>query len=355
MRGWRRQHRAKADLLWGAVFGIALQLGLFVALHNWLAILRDPNYVSRAERFRHRLRHAGSRPLTVVSLGSSRVMNGLSGLDVEEELSRSIDRSILVCNLGMPGGGAVRERLVLGRFLACGERPDLVLIEVVPWLLDQSYGEHRTIPVSSLWHDEIDLLARYGSDSASLRRQWWSAELLPWHGHRFEIVSVANRQLLPLYLERFWCRGADASGWLPARTANAEQRRYTLQKTHADFAPKVRDLHLSGDGPQALRDTIDLVRRHRLRPVLLQMPESPAFRSFYSALALRQVEAFINDLRNEFDIAVIDARDWIDEEGFNDGQHLQPSGAVAFSKRLGRDVLPRLLSEESTSVRLAAK
>ena len=74
---------------------------------------------------------------------------------------------------------------------------------------------------------------------------------------------------------------------------------------------------------------------------LVLMPEGPAFRTFYPADAWRQIRGFVDTLKGEYGIPIVNARDWMAEEDFLDSHHLLPSAATVFSERLGQaGILP---------------
>ena len=83
------------------------------------------------------------------------------------------------------------------------------------------------------------------------------------------------------------------------------------------------------------------------------MPESQVFQSWYGPCAQRCLGDYLSTLQRDFRTPVVDARNWVAEEGFVDGHHLAYGGAVIFSERLGREVLRPLL-EERPQVPLAS-
>lgn len=348
MRRSNRIHANKSDLFWCIAFFAANQVALLIALEWWWPTLRDPNYVVQMQRFEQRIHELDRPPLQVVSLGSSRVLNGLSGLHIEAELSRSLAQQSRVCNLAYPGGGPVLQRLLLPRLLERSTSPDLLLLEVVPHFLDARSCEANTIPPTNISFGEIEVMTRYGASGASLRRQWWDGEIVPWHGHRFKLVSLAQQRLLPAHLHKFWRRDTDISGWLPLQSPefNAEVRRHKLQAMQIQSSDMLRRLRCDGQGAKALRDSLALAQRHGVRTAVLLMPESPIFRSWYSTNALAELHTFLTGLQRDFNAVIVDARNWVDEEGFMDGHHLLYEGAVAFSVRLGREALPALLYDK---------
>jgi hypothetical protein len=88
---------------------------------------------------------------------------------------------------------------------------------------------------------------------------------------------------------------------------------------------------------------LELCRAERIPVALVLMPEGSDFRSWYSAGASGQVNAFLEGLCQEFGVALIDAREWLPDEGFCDSHHPVPEGAERFSARLGAEAIVPLL------------
>src|SRR5205823_3996042 len=143
---------------------------------TWLPHWRDPFYGAKAARLQRRLASAGGRPLLVAALGSSRTDRGLQGGPAGEAVSRALGRPVLVFNLGIPGGGPVRELLTLRRVLADAGRPDLVLVEVLPPLLRDdpcpAEANEERLPAGGLRLAELPAVERYsGGARAGLAGQ----------------------------------------------------------------------------------------------------------------------------------------------------------------------------------------
>src|SRR5437879_6547471 len=146
--GHRQPSRqARKALLWGLALFAALEAGLTVVVELWFPQLRDPYYTYKVARLRQRLGHAGPaaadrpRPTVVVLVGSSRAADGLRGALAEADLGRALGRPVVLFNLGIPGDNPVNELLNLERLLADGVRPDLLLVEVVPYMLSAVAAE----------------------------------------------------------------------------------------------------------------------------------------------------------------------------------------------------------------------
>ena len=65
---------------------------------------------------------------------------------------------------------------------------------------------------------------------------------------------------------------------------------------------------------------------------LVLMPESRAFRGLYGPGADDRLRAVLP-------AGVVDAREWLPDDAFNDGHHMLARGAEAFTDRLGREVV----------------
>ena len=60
-----------------------------------------------------------------------------------------------------------------------------------------------------------------------------------------------------------------------------------------------------------------------------------------------EVDAYLNQLRRDLDLPVLDTRRWVPDSGFSDGFHLYPEAAAAYTERLGREALSPLLRNEA--------
>jgi hypothetical protein len=77
------------------------------------------------------------------------------------------------------------------------------------------------------------------------------------------------------------------------------------------------------------------------------MPESSAFRSWYSEDARTAIHGLLDELRQTYSIPIINAECWLDDTDFEDGHHTLIHGADVFTYRLHAE-LPRLLAQFRT-------
>ncbi len=344
----RHRHRqTRADLLWLAIGFVALQVGLAVASRAWLPELHDPSYAYKAARLRARLATA-DRPTTVVMLGSSRTAFGLRGMMLEDRLAPSLGHPVVAYNFGVYGAGPVRELIALRRLLADGIRPDLLLVEVTPPFLACQPGalaELASLPPPRLWWSEMPALEHYAGRSLAARRAWWQANVVPWYGYRFAVVSRLVPRWLPFQLQENYGDGLDAAGWaaLPTPRPTPEVYRHNLEGAWRQFGGSLTGFRLGGPSCTGLRDLLELCRTERLSVALVLMPESSDFRGWYTPAASAEIQGFLADLSQELAAPVIDAREWVKDADFSDGHHLLADGATAFTERLSPQVL-RLLT-----------
>jgi hypothetical protein len=77
------------------------------------------------------------------------------------------------------------------------------------------------------------------------------------------------------------------------------------------------------------------------------LPEGDEFRKCYPPTVLANVDDYLNRLRRQNLVPVIDARLWLAEPAFLDSHHLFPHGATQFTARLGREILAPQLAGQS--------
>jgi hypothetical protein len=324
-------------LLWGLASFVALQLGLAVAIEFWLPQLRDPFYAYKAARLRERTA-TSPRPFTVVMLGTSRTTYGLKAGDLEQHLEQAQQRPVAAFNFGIPGAGPLTQLLALRRLLAEGVRTDVLLIEVLPPLLNGLLpnSEFDRLPAHRLKLGELRLLARYGAPLPDLRRSWWQAWPVPWYSHRFAIISAAAPALLSWQIREDWFRCVDGHGWVdpPYGEVTPEKQRAGVVRARNDYAGYLTNFRVGGPACAALRELLALCGREKIAPVLVLMPEGSDFRSWYGAEHWAEIDTFLKELQREYDVPLIDAREWVRDEDFADSHHLLPQGADVFTARL---------------------
>jgi hypothetical protein len=324
---------------------VTLQAALAWAIALWLPELHDPYFGYKAARLQRRTR---GRPVTVVMVGSSRTGYGLRASLLEDQLRADLGRPVVAFNFGIPAAGPVTQLLYVKRLLDRGVRPDLLLVEILPPLLDGQVAVPREaswLPPERLWLDEFALVQRFGFPVGKLRRTWWEGWPLPWFTHRFAILSRVAPRCLPFQLQQAWGRGADRSGWTPMVFPNdtPEKRRQGTERARAEYAAYLHNFCLGGPTCRAVRELLALCRARGVPTALVLMPEGVTFRSWYSPAAWGQVQAFLDEASRDFAAPVINAREWVAEEGFADSHHLLSAGAAAFTQRLGREALLPLL------------
>jgi hypothetical protein len=323
-----------------------MQVGLSViACYVWPA-LRDPLYYDKLAKLRLRqaaIATTDGPPATVVMFGSSRTLSALDGKSLEEQLSARFGRPTVAFNFGEPAAGPIANYLNLRRLVAAGERPDVVLIEVLPPLMAAQQPlavEHRFLWAERLWADEVALAVAYGFPAAETRQGWEVSCVVPFYGLRFPIVGRLAPRWRTWTLRFEGSRLTDDAGWLRSelQTVTPEQYRYGLTRMREEYRDKFDGLRFDGAPANALRDSLDFCARQRLQAAVVLMPESSEFRSWYSPAAQAELSELLGRLTQQYAMPLIDARQWLGDESFTDGHHLLPSGAAAFTRRLGNEI-----------------
>jgi hypothetical protein len=346
--------RGAAALAWGLLFFACLQLTLALAMERWRPELRDPEYGAKRARLRARLREAPGHPLLVV-VGSSRVNHGfrpdaLPPLPPARAPRGGPPGTPVVFNSSVMGAGPLLQLLCLRRLLADGIRPDWVVLECWPplWNGEGAQAEINRIPPARLEWRDLGVVAPYFPRPGRLHGEWGQARLAPWYSSRFVLLAQFARDLLPQQERRDDQWGQiDPWGWLPDDESTdpaAVEARFPLVR--ARFAPLLEQFRISPAADRALRECLTLCRREGIAVALLYMPESKTFRDWYSPRARARAGRYLGRVCREYGVPLIDARDWSPDGDFSDGFHLFPSGAAAFTARLGREVLPRFLRGE---------
>jgi hypothetical protein len=352
-----RVGRARSDVVGGLIFFVLLQLLLAVGIETFVPQVRDPLYGCRLARVRRRLRSCPVKPFTVVMLGSSRTQNGFRvGLE-EKGWGEALGRPVAAFNFGVAGGGPLTELLTWRRLDHNGVRPDLLLVEATPPLLNGQipagdYAEDH-LPTAKLSWQDLPLVKRYaGRSRAGLTGDWLRCWPLPWYTHRLSLVSRVRPELLPgaWRLDLDW--NVDEYGGLRFIEApvTPELRRKATQSAREDYQPRLAKFHLGGPQCEALRELLASCRRENVPVALVLTPEGPTFRSWYPPETWGAIQEWLTRVSQEFDAPLVNAREWIDDENnFMDSHHLLKSGADKFTDRLGRETILPMLRRASPS------
>jgi hypothetical protein len=333
------------SLLWGLAFFALLQGGLSLALEQWWISARDPAFGPKIARLRERA-HRSPDARLVVMIGSSRTGAGLRPGPFEEDLGRQLGQPLVIFNLGIPAGGPHSHLLQLRRTLREGIRPDLLLVEILPALLDDRHlgPPHLAIAERLSWRD-LQEVRHHPVHAHALRVAWREARVVPWYTHRFSLLSMILPTALPVRLRQDAHFRCDDCGCVDEALVplTPEQRRAAAEFNIQGYRHTLETFQLGPSCCAALRLLLDECRRHHIQVALVLMPEGPIFRSIYTERVWQQLGPFLDRLSRECSAPLINARCWLDEDSFLDSHHLSPDGAACFTQRLGREVIVPLL------------
>jgi hypothetical protein len=336
-------------LAWALVVFLAGQMAYLVVLERWRPDLRDPEYGCKLALLRPRLKN---RPL-LLALGSSRMDLGFRP-DVLPTYRLPDGQLPLVYNYGLTGAGPVQELVLLRRLLALGVRPRWLLVEVLPAFLHAEGPLDAQLRVDQLGWRDLRRLDRSCTCPQDLYARWFETEAFPWFAHRYCFMSRYAPGWLPFQsrLDYIW-HGLDSSGWFACHSAPAspDEHRRWVDKVRSDFGGAFRDFHVSSAPDQALRELLALCRREGIAVTLILAPEASEFRGWYPDGARAAVATYLAGLCRTYQVPVIDASDWVDDEDFFDNHHLLARGARVFTERLGRELLRRWIEGGPTEAR----
>jgi hypothetical protein len=337
----------KKAALWTLFFFVCAQAALSVYLNRQRLELRDPVFGLRLRTLQKRLKENPGAPLVLV-FGSSRALNGLSPAYMPVSLEGK-GPAPLVYNFAFAGGGSVRELMTFRRLCAAGIQPDWLLIETWPvqWPEDGAFAERGLIVEDELSWTDLTVLSRYLPGKLDFLVRALRGNLAPLVCYRSRLLHAGASFLLSRDLNQRLAKEADDwtstddTGWLPYRKIPvdlAAQRR-EVEKGLVVAAPLLNPLRISRDSDRALRELLDECRTAGIKTALVLMPEHSACRGWYTPQTKAVVGAYLRQLSEEYQLAVIDTRDWVPDEHFADFCHMAPQGVKPFSERFGREVL----------------
>lgn len=325
----RRAVKSRRAIAW-AFFGIlAINGALALMLDQFRPDLRDPEYKLVSEILHQRVEERPHDKL-ILFLGSSRVALGIDAGEISEP-------GTLAYNFGIPGAGPFMMNVNWDRLIEEGIRPDEVVIELMHPFYNSAKGptlDHAFLDASRLSVQEASTLVGYGNRSAMSLRRMGIARLFPAMRHGRELSEAAGVgrlhaekqiDLPPIKTDAFGYRALD----VPLRLREGMRK-----LAHQQYDIYYPNFVLAEDPAARLRKLIRKITEMGIKVRLLMTPEGQEFRGMMSPEMKNGVDYFVNSIRIEFDIDVIDARDWMPDSAFYDQHHLLPEGAKDFARKL---------------------
>ncbi|HWB11513.1 MAG TPA: hypothetical protein VG826_19945 [Pirellulales bacterium] len=302
--------------------------------------LREPQYGRKLAALKTQLGALAGRPL-VLLLGTSRAAYGVRPDALGQAESPD---SPLIFNFGILGGGPVYELLHFRRLLEEGIRPQAVIIEIHPALLNlpPEFLLVQTPPVEYCNAHDLELLSGCFGSQPSTWQEWLCCRAEACYRFRCEMMRRLAPRWLPDQTPNIYAvEKTTPSGWLPGPWPRPQDavRQANAKVVRQVYAPCYRDFEISARPDRALREILALCRQKNIVAALLLMPEAEELRDEAVVAAQPEVERYVGELAREYGAEVFDASRWCDNSDFFDGQHLLPDGAVRLSERLGRRVL----------------
>jgi hypothetical protein len=343
MKGLPRILRLKKALLWALLGFSLLQLAFTVVMDGWHPEFYDPEYDVRLQMLRQRMAEAPDRRL-LLFIGSSRTVSAFRP-EILPPFQPSSGPQPLVFNFSHLASGPAMNYVLLNRLLRDGIHPRWLVVELMlPCLSRESYS---VAVESASWYDLPVLHRCVPLDK--VYTVFLRTRLLPWYQRRSEVLCanapdwchVESRQGSEREKIKLDPLGGDTNWITPATLEPAEVRRRTKFARAGYFEP-LQHFQIKGTIDRTVRALLDLCRKEHVSVTLVMTPESKEFQSWYSPAALAIINEFCARLRREYGVPIIDARNWVAEDGFTDGHHTLIRGADIFTLHLGREVLQPL-------------
>ncbi|MBA4189905.1 MAG: hypothetical protein C0467_18125 [Planctomycetaceae bacterium] len=334
---------ARATLIWAVVGFVAFQIAVVVAADAFAAEVYDSEYAARFVRIKARHAEHPERPLLVM-LGSSRVCQ-LFRPEQMPPLITPDGRTVLPFNFARIGGGPVYSRLAYSRLCQEGLAPEWVVVEIMPALMVHRH-EHFFYP--SVTANELNEMRRYIS-SRRLFDSYAKNRILPGYKNRTGLLRVlAPSWALPGQEDPDQVIDALGGEGQRIRSVQSDADRQAKEtRVSAGYAEILANFRVDPGSDRALRDLIRECRADGVRVAFVRTPESSTYRTIaYQPETLATLDAYLENLRREFGVAVIDSREWLPDREIDDGHHPLLSGQKTFTSRLHSEVLVPLVNDQ---------
>ncbi|MBO0700309.1 MAG: hypothetical protein J2P46_18060, partial [Zavarzinella sp.] len=308
-----RRRPARMEALCAVGGFLVLTIAFVLAAEVWFPEWYDREYTVRRQRLHERIAEAPDRPLLAV-IGSSR-----AGTDISPEclppLHDAAGRQVLVFNYSHYGAGPRMNLVQFRRLLRDGIRPTWLVVELLPAHLRSESNEAILSAVA-----DFPALLPYVNRSSFLveaaRIRWdapyrWRTPFLRTAAPEFATQAGEGDDV---YLGPF---GDDRNFTRPG-ALSGERRAHQFKVIEQMYAEPMRRFRIDPLLAEAARDLLRECRDRGISTVLLIGPEDRRFRSWYGPGVEDAIRDFYTRLGEEFDVPVVDARDWSAPEDFLD-------------------------------------
>jgi hypothetical protein len=346
----------------GVLVLIALNVGLAldVALKPGV---RDPMFDLPAEHYKTRVDAAGNKPVTVVFLGSSRTGYGIRPAIVEQTLAEA-GTPCLAYNLHVLANGPIGEMVHWQRLVERDMIPDVVVLEICPprfstFTQNQPGTTQAAEPKKKklsddmvtfrgdrMTWDEVQLVEHYGFPDET-EKDWREANWNPWFGFRFQIMGMLNPMWLPNNVTHHERRPASDLGWKRPFYEKWAPDKYELaiEANKRLLYERMQNIDFDESPAQCFRDLVRSIKEHHSIPVAFVTPEASVIRAWYPPEVNKRIDQFIQELREKFQIEVVDLRAALPDEAFHDGHHAVLWGADEYSRAVAKAVLVKAVEQ----------
>jgi hypothetical protein len=228
----------------------------------------------------------------------------------------------------------------LKRVLRKGIQPRWVVVEFCPSIL-----HHEAISVQNAGAADLPCLIRH-DNPVKVGGIYLRSRLNPFYNTRLEVLERSAPDLVVHYDSHdriFLLPLGDDNHWARPDSMDEERKKRYLQMSLSAKTERLSNLVIDPKIEGAVREILSTCQQRGIKTVLVMPPEHSQIRALYSEKTKRTIDDCIAKLRLETGVGVVDARAWMDDREFYDGEHLLPEGAKLFTERLGAEVLKPLI------------
>jgi len=318
---------------------LAWALGVIVAFNVFLAIRMDtvPKLIMRQMRATPRI--------DILFLGNSLMQSGLDANTFTKEWT-SPNAAPVPFNAGL-GSSSPVEHYLLAKQAYLHHEP-------IPYLVYGFYNLQLTKPQSFAWSDLVGNRAMgYSTDPSkaaslyapgSLFERWrfeliGAAPMLREHSELWKYVEIFRRKLQEVGMAKAktneFGRIADFETFAQSEQAQFGQ---DCEKAVKDQTPFVL----------AIQTLLQLAHEHNTQVIFIEMPMTSDHRTqYYSTLIWQQYQSYLQQSFKAEGALFINANDWVSDEDFSDGLHLNEAGAAVFSTKIAQVMAEKFKSTPS--------